>query len=367
MKPNTTSAPLGNEAGYTLTELLISTAIMLTVTASIFGLMTPAQGTSQAQPEASDLQQRLRVGSDVLFKELIMVGAGPYMGPQTGSLASYFAPILPRKGGSATPDARNVFRPDAITITYIPNTFSQTSIRDPMPPQAVPIKVEPQPGCPDAQRNALCGFYEGMEVLIFDSTGTSDVFTISSVADEALQLRHQGVDLSKSYEPGSAIAQVVRKTFYRDAATNTLRVINGAADTALVDNVVGLTFSYLGDPNPPLAPKPPLGTANCLYNAAGVQLGLPVLAADQGGLASLTAANLTDGPWCGGGTNEFDADLLRVRKVRVTLRMQAASATLRGTDPALFRNPGTAQLGEKMVPDYAVSFDVTPRNLNLTR
>jgi hypothetical protein len=28
-----------------------------------------------------------------------------------------------------------------------------------------------------------------------------------------------------------------------------------------------------------------------------------------------------DGPWCGSGDNEFDADLLRIRKVRVTLRM----------------------------------------------
>ena len=39
-----------------------------------------------------------------------------------------------------------------------------------------------------------------------------------------------------------------------------------------------------------------------------------------------TAAILTDGPYCGSGDNQFDADLLRVRKVRVTLRMQAAIA-----------------------------------------
>ena len=64
---------------------------------------------------------------------------------------------------------------------------------------------------------------------------------------------------------------------------------------------------------------------------------------------------LTDGPFCGGGDNQFDADLLRVRKVRVTLRVQAAVPALRGTDTTLFKNPGTSQGGDRYVPDYTVS------------
>ena len=66
-----------SESGYTITELLVSTAIMITVTGSIFGLMNPAQGSGQTQPEVADMQQRMRVGSDVLFKELVISGAGP--------------------------------------------------------------------------------------------------------------------------------------------------------------------------------------------------------------------------------------------------------------------------------------------------
>ena len=104
-----------------------------------------------------------------------------------------------------------------------------------------------------------------------------------------------------------------------------------------------------------------------LYDAAGNLLARPTLAADEGSLAALPAAMLTDGPWCGSGTNEFDADLLRVRKVRVSLRMQVASAALRGANPLLFQNPGQSQGGAKFVPDYLVQFDITPRNLNLTR
>jgi hypothetical protein len=75
----------------------------------------------------------------------------------------------------------------------------------------------------------------------------------------------------------------------------------------------------------------------------------------------------TDGPYCGGSGNQFDADLLRIRKVRVTLRMQVANPALRGGTAV----DGTTQRygvgGERYVPDYVVSFDVSPRNMNLSR
>jgi hypothetical protein len=156
-----------------------------------------------------------------------------------------------------------------------------------------------------------------------------------------------------------------------DAAASQLRQYDGAnTDVPLVDHVVGLTFEYFGDTNPPLAPKPPLAVENCLYDAAGGYKNLPVLAADEGSLARLTPAMLSDATGndiCGAGSSEYDPDLLRIRKVRVTLRVQVAAASLRGSNALLFRNPGTAQESAKQVPDYVVSFDVTPRNLNLTR
>jgi hypothetical protein len=135
----------------------------------------------------------------------------------------------------------------------------------------------------------------------------------------------------------------------------------------LVDNVVDLKFEYFGDPNPPMQPKPPAGQENCLYDAAGNYVNLPTLTPDEGSLARLTPDMLKDGPMCGGGNNAFDADLLRIRKVRVTMRVQAANPSLRGSDTTLFKNPGTSRGGEKFVPDYTISFEVSPRNLNLAR
>jgi len=71
--------------------------------------------------------------------------------------------------------------------------------------------------------------------------------------------------------------------------------------------------------------------------------------------------------FCGAGGNQYDPDLLRVRKVRVSLRVQVASASLRGMNQTLWKNPGKSQGGAKTVPDYTVTFEVTPRNLNLAR
>lgn len=358
--------PLAGQAGYSLVELLISTAIMLTVTGAIFSLMNPAQGSAQAQPEVADMQQRMRVGSETLFKELIMAGAGPYQGPVRGALVNFFAPILPRRTGQTAPDPATTFRSDAITLAYIPNTYSQTTLSASMPSQSAELKVNNQVNCPQGQ--PLCGFTVGMEVIIFDTTGHFDTFTITEVQESAGHLQHRGQDLSYAYDTDASVSQIESNTYYLDRTTNKLMRDDGGGNILpMVDNVVDLRFDYFGETAPPTLPKPLAGVANCLYDTAGNYANLPTLTADAGSLAALTPAMLTDGPWCGGGTNEFDADLLRVRKVRVTYRVQAANPSLRGTDTRLFRNPGFAAGGERYVPDYTVTFDVTPRNLNLTR
>ena len=356
------------ERGFTLTELLIATTIMLAVTASIFNYMNPAQGTAQVQPEIADMQQRMRIGSEVLFKELVMVGAGPYQGAVTGSLINFFAPILPRRTGQLNPDpstGAGSFKTDAITLSYIPNTYSQTFITDPMPNVSAELKVSPQPNCP--QNQPLCGFQVGMGLIIFDTSGNFDAFTVTEVQNAAGHLQHRGQQFSVPYPPGASVSQIVNFTYYLDRTTNQLRRYDGiASDVPLVDNVIDLRFDYFGDPNPPATPKPSAGQANCLYDATGNYLSPGILPANDGALTQLTAANLTDGPYCGGGSNQFDVDLLRIRKVRVTMRMQVATEELRG-GLDLQGNARRSQGAERYVPDYTVTFEVSPRNLNLTR
>ena len=360
---------LRSERGFSLIEMLVSTAIMVAVTGAIFTLMNPAQGSAQTQPEVADQQQRLRVAQETLFKELVMTGAGPYQGATTGSLINFFAPILPRRTGRVSPDptaGSASFRSDAITLTYVPNTYSQTSISDPMPPNSAELKVNDQANCPRGEE--LCGFKEGQDVLIFDNTGHFDTFTITQVQDSAGHIQHRGQNLNHQYESGASITMVNQFTYYLNRTTNQLMRYNGlTSDIPIADNIVDLRFEYFGDPNPPLFPKPPAGIANCLYDISGNYVGPGTLAMTDGSLAALPSAILTNGPYCGSGSNQFDADLLRVRKVRVSLRVQTGVQGLRSSDTGLFLRPGTAKASDRIVPDYRVSFEVTPRNLNLAR
>jgi len=91
------------------------------------------------------------------------------------------------------------------------------------------------------------------------------------------------------------------------------------------------------------------------------QTPLPV---ESGGLARLPLNVFVDGPWCpdGASLNRYDADLLRIRLVRVTLRVQAQSPAVRGLDAQLFGQPGSARESARLVPDLEVRTDASLRN-----
>lgn len=401
------SAAHSAEAGFSLLEMLISTAILVVVTGSIFSLLNPAEGTYRAQPEVSDMQQRLRVAVESVQRDILMAGAGTYQGAINGALLNYFSPILPHSVGTLVPGSPDNPNPQAITIMYVPPTNSQTTIRTDMPNESAELKVDAQPGCPE--NNVLCGFEEGMRTLIFDPSGAYDIFTITQVQDDALHLQHRDDKFTTTYETGAYITQIASHTYYLNTTEHRLYHYDGyQTNLPLVDNVVDLRFEYFGEPQPSVlrkpvtdpvgpwttyGPKPPaLGVdtggndwgpgENCLFQVVNGQQ-VPRLADWLGGnppgtLVPIPYSELNDGPWCPGQTNgngtdlpnRYDADMLRVRKIRVTMRVQVGPASLRGTNPqgqTLFTNPGTAKTGEGYVPDQEIRFEVTPRNMNIGR
>ena len=397
----------GRDAGFTLVEMLIAMAVMLLILGGVFQAFNPSVGSFRTQPEVADMQQRLRVGTDRLYNGIVVAGAGIYSGQALGTLGQFFAPVLPYLVGSLHNDPANgvYYRTDAITIFHVPTTASQCTIRDQMPRPSSEIKVNAQPGCPAA--DPLCGFEEGMRVIIFDATGSFDFFTITQVQSSSLHLQHRPPinpdDFSKAYDVGAVISQLETDAYYwrQDPATNTFQLMHYDLfqnDVPLIDDVVGLRFDYMGEAAPPVlkapvtdpigpwttyGPKPPaLGVdvatdswpagENCTFTidpASGLQVSRLATLGGPGTLTALTQAQLSDGPWCpdAANINRYDADLHRVRQVRVTFRVQTGIANLRGPAGVLFSRAGTGRLSDRLVPDQAVQFDVTPRNLNLGR
>ena len=260
----TSTGRLGSEAGFTLFEMLVSTALIVLVTGGVFSVLNPSYGTFQAQPEVSDMQQRMRVAADTIQKDLVMAGAGTYSGFMVGTLDNYFAPMLPHRVGTINPDPAGSFHANAlcptrcasaITIMYVPNTNAQTTIRTDMPTPSAELKVHQQPGCGEDDRE-LCGFNDGDRVLIFDPSGAYDIFTITNTQDNALHLQHRDDKFTQKYDSGAWITRVESHTYYLNEvpATNTyeLRHYDGyQTDLPVADNVVDFRIEFFGDPLPP--------------------------------------------------------------------------------------------------------------------
>jgi hypothetical protein len=288
-------------------------------------------------------------------------------GPHPGPLRNAFAPIVPRRMGLQGADAPTLARADAITLMFVPTTRAQTTLRQPLGGGGSDLSVDYAPQCP--ANDLLCALAAGVSVVVFDEAAHFDFFTVTSAAVDVAHVRQwQAGHASYAYGAGAAVAEAEFHSYYFDAKNRQLRHFDGyLTDIPVVDEVVGVSFEYEGDPLPPEAPKPPLGTANCLYDAAGIRLpGLVNLPAHGASLASLPLSILSDGPWCGDGDISFDVDLLRIRRVNVTLRLQVGNDMMRGlgTDFAI---AGKGTNAGQLVPDYAVRFDVAPRNMGWDR
>jgi len=305
-----------NAAGFSLAEALVSLALTMTVTGAALALTLPASRVSMTQPEVMDVQQRARVAAEMIARDLSSAGAGIYAGPRRGVLSGAIPAVWPRRIGAVNGDAADMARATAITMLSVPQTAAQTTTATPIGSGALSLVTEAAPNCGAA---VLCGLTAGQDVLVTDGTGHADIFRITRVIGATATLRHHGQDLAWSYPSGSSVTQVVSRTFEYDAATRQLRQYDGdQSDQPAVDHLVGVSFSYL--------------------------------VSSAGGLAPLPLSELTDGPWIGAGTMRFDADVLRVRAIRVNVGAEAADVRLRAR-----------------VPSFGVSLDVAPRNLSVGR
>jgi hypothetical protein len=347
------------ERGFTYVEVLIAIAILFAATSTLLQVTASGQRLTRSQGEATDLHQRTRVGVERLRDDLALAGTGTLV----GSLTGHFAPLVPARTGIRFPDPPLSAFADRVSIVYVaegawpsPLTVDMTNALEPVPISAT------APGCP---LTGLCGFSEGTRALLLDTRGVGaghDLFTVTGVAG-ALAHDSPNPPLHRSYEAGTSIVvPVVHRVYHFDRAGRRLMVYDGyQGDMPLVDHLVDLRFRYFVDRLPSSVSRPADGIATCVYDAGSPAV--PRLE-DLGGvgLHELTSTQMTDGPFCGAGPGTFDGDLLRIRLVRVTMRLEAAADDVRGSG-FLFARPGRSSSGESFVPDYEVTFDVAPRNM----
>ena len=349
--------------GFSLVEVLISTAISLTATLIACRLAAGAQTNWRVTAARVDLQQRARAATDMFSRALLELGAGPPAGPAYGPLSRYIPGVLPRRVGSRGAHPFDQVHHDSFTAIRVLADATHATLSLPMPSGSAAMELAAVAGC----AMPTCGFAEGAAALLIDPDGSYDTFTVTEVGAASLTVRARGPGSGRTHRAGSPVLSIDSSSFFVDPSTFVLHRYDGdASDVPAIDDVVAMDVRYYGATQSPLWPRPPLGEANCLYDAGGsYQSALMPTLTGVGGLVELTTEMLSDGPWCGSGGTRFDADLLRVRRIRITVRLQASDPSVRGSDRQRFVNPGSATRDPSMVPDVTVAIDVTPRNLGL--
>jgi prepilin-type N-terminal cleavage/methylation domain-containing protein len=307
--------------GFSLVEVLIATLVMVVVLSAVLGTLSRASDVLSTQPDVADVQQRLRVAIATLQRDLINAGAGGYIGRVPHGLAHYVAPVLPYRWGA---DPSNAFRDDVITVMSVPASAAQASVAAVRIVGAdLDIDLRAGDGAP--------AFTTGMQVLIVTPAGTWSFGVVTNVSLDSLRVRSMN-GLPPAFDAGSAtVLEVAIDTYSlkRDASAGTLQLVHYdgvETEMPVVDHVTALGFRYwLEQPG-------------------------------ETELADASGATLTDGPWLPAATAplRYDADLLRIRRIGVRLRVEAAYPWLRRGAPR-----------SRLVQDQEVTFDVSPPNLNL--
>jgi prepilin-type N-terminal cleavage/methylation domain-containing protein len=386
--------PLSSPRGFTLIELLIATALFGVIIAALFVVVDPARDLLAVAPEAQDVQQRLRFGISTLQRAVAVAGAATTTGSYSGAAFQSFAAIRPYRLGDRAPDpAQNVFhRPDTLTVLSIgadaiPARIRSVTVVSPL------VMVDVDPNCDGA---AVCGFATGARVAAFDIAGRNWFGTVRGVQGTFVEIESLDPEPGMGPETGAILAVVEQATYAagvdRTTGTPRLTVYDGhLSESPVLDHVVRFGVAYVGESAPPsvrgeddtapwldatYGPSPPGATTqinglswpageNCTFAMIDGRREPRLASLSGGALVAMTPSMLTDGPWCPDETspNRFDADLLRIRRVDITLRVQVAFASMRGPASLHFLSGGTGAHASRLVPDREIHFAVTPRNL----
>jgi hypothetical protein len=371
-------------SGFTIVELLVSAAVTLAILGVAVVMVAQARHALDRGSMGLDGAQRLRAGFDVVARDLRMAGAGP----ETGAGALLLPHAVPVVELLAPAPSRRAEAPEfgIVRVTAAPRSAAHGRLAS----MAVPgnsLRLRAPPDCPDIP---VCGFRAETPAVVYDGSGAFERVTITGV-DPASWSVSVSPALSRAYPPGAMLTEISQSTFgvdvEADGSGRLMRHTAGGAVQPIVDHVVAFAVSAFGDALPPSpgrtpqslptygpAPPPPEiddprdpwpAGENCTITRAAGGLLLPRLPelGGPGELVAIGAAQLQDGPWCEGPSGEvYDADLYRLRRIDIRLRVEASAAQFRGPASVMFSRGGHGQ-AQSWVPDLELTLSVSPPNL----
>lgn len=208
-------------AGFSLIEVLIAMALMVTFSGALMSLLLAGQSMARMQPEAADAQQRARIALQMLGAELALAGAGLDRGPRAGPLARHFGPLA-------------VSADEGLTLWYVSTRLAQTSLAGPLAPGATAAVIDDS-----------TAFAAASTAIVFAEGGCHDVLRVDAVAPAILQVR-AGSRMC-AYAAGASVAQGEVRTYRVDPASRQLLRRDEATGISVpvLDNIAGMDIEYL--------------------------------------------------------------------------------------------------------------------------
>src|SRR3954464_15067199 len=137
------------ELGFSLVEVVIALAIFSVAVVPVLCVAMSAERLSRAQPEATDLQQRMRVVMDKLQRDLAMAGAGPSQSGLNRSLSAFLAPVVPHRTGLRSPDPELSAFSDRVSVIYVPDDGPGATLSAAMADASASLAIDADAaGCP---------------------------------------------------------------------------------------------------------------------------------------------------------------------------------------------------------------------------
>jgi hypothetical protein len=227
------------DAGFTLSEILISISLFVTTSLFAFQIFRIDHKILIEQEEVVDMQQNARVAHDQILRDLRMAGAGvPMLGAQSD--IGYLYPIIPGDGGDQSPDTVRILA-----------SFEKvrTQLTDAMPNESANLKV-------DDASDFEVGAIALIEGPVDEGGYAAEVFQITHISTEGqdmIQHRqsppwNEDQKLCQTYLPESTVSMMTYRKYFIDSTdpAHPLLMISDNEETpsVLAHNIENLQVVY---------------------------------------------------------------------------------------------------------------------------
>jgi prepilin-type N-terminal cleavage/methylation domain-containing protein len=330
------------ERGFTMVELLVAAALVLVIAAAVSVLSGGMHRAFDRSMSSGDVTARARAGLAAVAADLHGAGSGVAIGGGLQGLADLTPVVLPRRSLDNA-----AIEPPLSAVTVVRATGAQGVLRERALAGTLALYLDAS--APSTRQDGTAGLQPGDTALVLDTSRVESV--VIAGVDAAAWLVTLATPLGQTFESGTFVTAIERTTYglRSDINGNTrlVRRTSGGAEQPLVDHIGAFELSLWGVAEPPTPGAqagwlPSYGPAapaldidderdgwaageNCTFATDGAGARMPRLGqlGPAGTLVELSPGDLVDGPWCPDALDPeaFDADLLRLRRVDLRMRV----------------------------------------------